>query len=172
MSVLQESTVDQDGNSTDSQPVEGVDKELDSGRKIPQKKKKASSKKKKASAKKSIRKKKVKPEYNVDYHPETGVMVLQELYYYRLINAEQRIKILDRDLQLAKLGARDFQTQANIQLQALQDKTREVSNSLNTARAEYVAEVKLVEDATGLSLKDWTIDDERVLRPIEKQPSK
>ena len=128
-----------------------------------------STKSTKRTTRKSTKKNKKLPEYNVDVHPETGVMQLQELYFLRLINAEQRIKIGERDLHIARAGVKDFQTQANVQLQSLQNKVKETKESLQSQKTLYISEVKAVEEATGLVLKDWTVDDDRILRPIEKE---
>lgn len=119
----------------------------------------------------SKRKKAPKSEYNVEVHPETGVMQLPELHYCKLIIAEQRIKIQERDLQIAKAHVKDFQIQSNAQMQSLQARVKEASSLLMAARASYLAEAKFVEDETGLTLKDWTIDDDRILRLIEPEKS-
>lgn len=129
--------------------------------------KKIPSKRKSVSARKP---KQVDEKYDIEVHPETGAMLLPEIHYYRLVVAEQQIKIRDRDLEIAKARLRDFQAQANIQLQSLQAKVKEASNLLNESKASYFMEVQVVEDATKLDLKDWMIDDDRILRPVEKKP--
>ena len=157
------------GNGVDDQtePVKVPRKK----KKSPAKKaasKKATAKRKRSSSKKSARQ--LDEMYNVEVHPETGVMRLPELHYCRLVIAEQKIKIQEKDLQLAKAQVKDFQTQANLQLQGLQAKVKEISDLLNNAKAAYFGEVRAVEEETKLALKDWTIDDDRILRPIEKEP--
>lgn len=141
----------------------------------PVRKRKPSAKRKsKVVAKKSSKKRKVAKEerqYNIDKDEETGVMKLQERHFYRLIIGEQKIKLQERDLQIAKSALKDFQIQVNAQIQTLQAKIKECSNLLRGAQAEYWVEVRSVEEATGLALKDWTIDDDRTLRPIEKEES-
>lgn len=161
MKTEQEVHGDESMEALDSQEVPDVDQPK------PSRKKKASPKK---SRKRKPPKKKSEPEYNVEIHPETGAMQLQELYFLRLMNAEQKIRISERDLQIARSQVKDFQAHANNQLQILQNKVREISAILNSNRVEYLNEVKLVEEDTKLSLKDWTIDDDRILRPIEKKP--
>ena len=80
----------------------------------------------------------------------------------------KKIRITERDVQIAKAQVKDFQTQANNQLQLLQTKVKEASSQLLANKAAYMGEVKSIEGATGLSLKDWTVDDDRILRPIEE----
>lgn len=138
----------------------------------PVKKKKARGKKGTKKGSKKASKVEKKEEYKVDKDPETGVMLLPEMHYYRLVIAEQKIKIQERDLRIAKAALKDFQTQVNTQLMGFQSRIKELSQGLEIVKTEYLAEARIVEIATGLSLKDWTIDDDRVLRPIEeKSPS-
>jgi len=108
-------------------------------------------------------------EYNVEKHPDTGAMRLQELYYLRLLAAEQTVKIYERDLQIAQANVREFQTNANAQLQALQNKVKEINTMLYNSKVLYKNEVDQVEAVTKLSLREWTVDDDRILRPLEKQ---
>lgn len=132
-------------------------------------KKKPQKKRAKGRAKKKAPKKKAKVKYNTDIHSETGAMQLQELLYYRLVVAEQQIKIQERDLHIAKTQVKEFQVNANAQLATLQSKVKENSVSLQNARMGYIEVVRDVEQETGLSLKDWAVDDERILRPVEKE---
>lgn len=123
----------------------------------------------KAKSKKPATKRKRKKTYNVEKHPETGAMVLQELHYLRLMRAEQAVIIRERDLHIAKSNVKEFQMNANTQLQKLQEKVKETTQDLYNLKVAYMSTVNLVEKDTGLSLKEWTIDDDRLLRPIEEK---
>lgn len=157
MAEAQVETKEEAKSSTESAPTE--EKVSKKGRK----------KGTKRSTKRATKRKKKAPVYNVDVHPDTGAMRLPELHYLRLVNAEQKIKITDRDLQIAKSKVNEFQIHASNQLQQLQARVKETSNSLFIQKTSYMDEVKAVEDATGLDLKDWTIDDDRILRPVESK---
>lgn len=159
-------------------PVEGDPSELETKKPKRSKsvKKKGKAKvptggKRKVAKKITRGKKKTKPVYNTDVHPDTGVMQLQELLYYRLITAEQNVKIMERDVHIAKSQAKDFQTSANQQLMVLQEKIKERVNGLEKAKAFHYQTVNAIEKETGLTLKDWAIDDERVLRPLKGESS-
>ena len=151
------------GESTDVESA-GIEEES-----VP--KKKSRSKTKRSTKPKVKRKRKKEPTYNVDHHPETGAMQLQELLYLRLMNAEKSIRIVERDVQIAKTTVKDFQLQANNQLQILQTKVKEAVDALQVKKVAYMNEVNAIESETGLSLKEWTIDDDRILRPIEESSS-
>lgn len=161
-----EASVENDSSELEAQKTKGAN-----GVKKKSKRKVPVGKKNKVAKKITRGKKKAKPVYNTDIHPDTGVMQLQELLYYKLITAEQQVKLMERDVHIAKSQARDFQASANQQLMVFQEKIKEKASALENAKVFHIQTVNAIEKETGLSLKDWAIDDERVLRPIEKQES-
>lgn len=108
------------------------------------------------------------PTYNVDLHPETGVMLMPELLYYKLFSADLKVKLFDRELALSRTTEKDLKLQYEQALTKATAKTREVLEALRLSQHEQTQTIRLVEKETGLVLKDWVIDDQRVLRPIDK----
>lgn len=145
-------------------------------------KKKVAAKRRGRKAAPEKRKAKEKP---VEYMGETlngvefddeGRLRLKEQYYYALTVAEQQAKICERDLEVARLKEIAYRKEIDSrlppevqrELAARAGAVQEANTKLAVARKQYRDEAKSVEEATGLVLKKWLVDDMRRMRHVDK----
>lgn len=111
----------------------------------------------------------------VELDPD-GRLRLKENYYNILTMAEQRAKLCEKDLELARLREAAYRKEIESRLPLdvqremanLAGKVQEANEKLAIARKQYRDEAQGVHEETGLELKKWLIDDMRRMRHVDK----
>jgi len=144
-------------------------------------------KSRKAAVKKSAAKKRTRKYVDklVEYEGEKyrgveidgdGRLLLKEKYYNILTMAEQRAKLCEKDLELARLKEaayrREVESRLPLEVQRemanLASRVQEANERLAITRKQYRDEAQGVRDETGLELKKWLIDDMRRMRHVDR----